>query len=239
MKVRAIKTGIFREGEDLLAFIKKYVQTLKEGSVLIVTSKIVALAEGRTAPATDLKRVIKAESTWAVPSKYVMLTEKDGMLLANAGVDASNGDGKLVLLPKDSFKTAAVLRKQLLKLFLIRKIGVVIADSRCVPGRAGIVGVALGYAGFKGLRDYKGKKDIFGRKLRFTQTDIADGLATAAVLVMGEGSERQPLCVIEDAPVVFAKRVRRNELRILPKDDMFRPILQLPKTSGRKRRKTS
>ena len=66
MKVRAIKTGIFREGEDLLAFIKKYVQTLKEGSVLIVTSKIVALAEGRTAPATDLKRVIKAERKGAV-----------------------------------------------------------------------------------------------------------------------------------------------------------------------------
>ena len=95
-----------------------------------------------------------------------------------------------------------------------------------MPLRAGVVGVALGYAGFKGLRDYRGKKDISGRKLKFTQTDVADSLATAAVLAMGEGSERQPLAVITNAPVVFTDRVNKKELLIPLKDDMYAPLFR-------------
>ena len=87
-----------------------------------------------------------------------------------------------------------------------------------------VVGVALGYAGFKGIRDYRGKPDIFGRKLKFTQTDIADGLATSAVLIMGEGKECQPLALITEAPITFANKVDRNELYIDPAEDMYGPF---------------
>ncbi|MEK7093006.1 MAG: coenzyme F420-0:L-glutamate ligase [Patescibacteria group bacterium] len=224
MNINAVKTRIFKEGEDLLAFVTKNIPKLKNGSVLVVTSKIVALSEGRTAPVQDRKKIIRAESNWALESKYVSLTEKGGMILANAGVDESNADGKLVLLPKDSFKTAQKIRSNILQNVRIRKLGVIISDSRVMPLRAGVVGVALGYAGFKGVRDYRGKKDMFGRKLKFTQTDIADSLATAAALVMGEGSEQQPLCVIEDAPVEFVNRVNKKELLIPMKDDMYAPL---------------
>ena len=148
------------------------------------------------------------------------------MILANAGVDESNADGKLILLPRDSFKVSQRIRSSILQNTRITKLGVIITDSRVLPLRAGVVGVALGYAGFKGLRDYRGKRDIFGRILKFTQTNIADSLATAAVLAMGEGSERQPLCIIEGAPVEFTKRVNKKELLISPKDDMYAPLFK-------------
>ncbi len=226
MNVWPVKTRVYEEGEDLAAFITAHVPKLKNGSILAVTSKIVALAEGRTADPKQFDEIVRSESTWAMKTKYVWLTEKDGMILANAGVDASNAGGKLILLPKDSFKSAQALHRALKKFYKVKLMGVVITDSRVVPLRAGVVGVALGYAGFKGVRDYRGKKDIHGRKLKFTQTDIADSLATAATLMMGEGSERQPLAVIEGAPVEFVEQVNKRELLIPPKDDMYAPLFR-------------
>ena len=227
MEIKSIKTRVFKAGEDIASFVMLYTPKLRDGAILIVTSKIIALAEGRVVVAKSSKEkdtVIKAESTWAQKTKHVWLTEKDGMILANAGVDESNADRKLILLPNDSFKTAEILRKKLQKHYKIRKLGVIITDSRIMPLRAGVVGVALGYAGFKGLRDYRGKKDLYGRKLKFSQTDVADSLATAAVLSMGEGGERQPLAVITGAPVEFTKRVKKKELLIPLKDDMYAPL---------------
>src|SRR3989344_3267870 len=224
MKVLAMRTRIFKENDNLVAFIRAHVPKLKNGSILAVTSKIVALAEGRTADPKDKDALIKKESSRAVKTKYVWLTMKDGMAMANAGIDDSNADGKLVLLPKDSFAVARKIRSSLLQKYKIRKLGVVITDSHVSPLRAGVVGVALGYAGFRGVRDYRGTKDIFGRTLKISQTNVADSLATAAVLAMGEGSERQPLCVIEDAPVVFTGRVNKKELLIPVEDDMYGPL---------------
>ena len=150
--------------------------------------------------------------------------EKDGMILANAGIDESNANGKLILLPKDSFATAQKIRSYVLKNTSIRKCGVIITDSRVMPLRAGVVGIALGYAGFKGVRDYRGTYDLSGRRLTFTQTNIADSLATAATLVMGEGAECQPLAIIEDAPVEFVARVNRREVEIPRSQDMYAPL---------------
>src|SRR3989344_6423487 len=182
MNVRPIRTRIFREGDDLVAFIIAHVPKLKNGSVLAVTSKIVALAEGRTAQVKNRKEkeaLIKKEGGWALQTHPEWWwTEKDGALLVNAGIDDSNADGKLVLLPKDSFKSAARLRKALVQQFHIRNCGVVVTDSRISPMRAGVTGIALGYAGFRGVRDYRGEKGIFGRKLKVTKTEIADSLAT-------------------------------------------------------------
>ena len=241
MNIQPIRTRVFTESEDLVQFIVQHVPVLKNGSVLAVTSKIVALAEGSVVRATSSRAkeaIIRAESEWQRQAKHGKLTLKDGLLMWNAGVDESNAKGNIVLLPKDSFKVAEQLRRKLTKLYKVKSMGVVITDSRIMPLRAGVVGVALGYAGFKGLRDYRGKKDIFGRKLKFTQTDIADSLATAAVLVMGEGKEQCPLCVIEDAPVEFSAKVNRKELVVAPKDDMYRPLFaKIPKTAARKKKR--
>ncbi|HVW71880.1 MAG TPA: coenzyme F420-0:L-glutamate ligase [Candidatus Paceibacterota bacterium] len=239
MQVKPIKTRVFREGEDLVAFIRSYVKKLPERSVLVVTSKIVALAERRTAVRKDLRtkeQLIRKESDFAFPTKWVWLTLKDGLVVASAGIDESNADGKFILLPRNSYRSAAQLRKRLMKLYRVKELGVIIPDSRTVPLRAGALGMAIGYAGMKGLRDYRGAEDIFGRAFKFERSAVADSLATAATLSMGEGAERCPLAVVTGAPVEFTDRVDPSELVIPLQDDMYLPFIsRIPKTLIRKR----
>ncbi|MGB2791791.1 MAG: coenzyme F420-0:L-glutamate ligase [Candidatus Moraniibacteriota bacterium] len=183
---------------------------------MVVASKIVAPSEGRTVVAKDShtkERLIRAESDFALLTKYVWLTVKNGDVMASAGIDESNANGKLILLPKDSFKVARLLRKKLQQQYNLRELGVLIADSHTLPFRGGVGGVAIGYAGFRGVRKYAGTSDIFGRKLKFSRVDVADSLAAAAVLVMGEGNEQQPF--------EFRKTVRRTELHIDIEDDLY------------------
>src|SRR3989344_6582296 len=186
MKVMAVKTRVFQEGEDLAALITEHIPNLKEGSIIAVASKIVALSENRVVDTTeDKEALIKKESEWM---KHVFgkwwLTVRDGTVVVNAGIDESNVRTKLtrsrqfgtwpreiILLPKNAFTSAARLRKQLMKHFDISKCGVIITDSRITPLRAGVVGVALGYAGFRGVKDYRGTPDLFGRPMEVTQTD--------------------------------------------------------------------
>lgn len=233
MTVRPIKTRVFREGDDLLAFITDYFKKVPEKSVIVVTSKIVALAEKRTAVAKTIQakeRLIRKESDLAIPTKHVWLTIKNGMVMASAGIDESNANGKLVLLPKDSFKTARFLRKQLQEKYGVQDLGVLITDSQTIPLRAGVIGAALGYAGFRGVRDYRGKPDIFGRASAFSRTNVADSLATAATFTMGEGNEQQPLALLEEAPVEFCDTIDPKELYIDAEEDMYQPLFsQWPK----------
>ena len=227
MQIQAIKTKIFREGDDLFDFIIRHIKKLPEKSVLVITSKIVALSEKRTAVFTDKKtkeKLIKSESELAIKTKYAWLTIKDGQVMASAGIDESNAKGKLILLPGDSYKSAQVLQSQLKKHFKLKNLGILITDNRTIPLRAGIVGVSLGYFGFRGIKDYRGQKDIFGRRFHFSRTDIADSLAAAAVLAMGEGNERKPLAIITDAPIKFCQKIKKSELYINIKDDMYRPL---------------
>ena len=228
MKIKAIKTRIFLENEDLTSFILKYLKKVPENSVLVVTSKIVALSEGRVVVYKNEKQkisLIKSESDFAIKAKGVWLTMKDGMLLANAGIDESNACGKLIMLPKDSFKITDKIRKVLIKKFKLKNLGVVITDSGLLPLRSGAVGIALGYAGFEGVRNYVGKKDIFGRVLKMSKTDVVDSLATSAVLCMGEGNERKPLAIITDAPVLFKNKINKKEIKISKKEDIYAPLL--------------
>ncbi len=236
MLVKPIKTRIFKEGENLFNFVTHYIKKLPEKSVVVVTSKIVALAENRTAIIEDEKtreRLIRAESEFAMKTKYTWLTIKDGMVMSSAGIDESNANGKIILLPKDSFKVATVLRKQLQKKYKVKNLGILITDSRLMPLRAGVTGVALGYAGFQGTKSYIGTPDIFGRNFHFSRTDIADSLATAAVLVMGEGRERHPLATIEQSPIKFCDKINRKELLIDIAEDMYMPLFsKMPKQKG-------
>ena len=229
MIITPIKTRIFQERESLIDFIREHIPKLPDKSVLVITSKVVALAEGRTAfnftPDTKLK-LIKAESEALIRTKYIHLTLKDGMLMAAAGIDASNAAGKYILLPRDSYTAARAIRKELMRLYKIKHLGVLITDSRTFPLRAGVIGIATGFAGFEGIRDYRGKPDIFGRILKISRTNVADCLASAAVTEMGEADERQPLAVIRNARVEFTdKTVRRDSVSIPIEDDLYRPLL--------------
>lgn len=233
MQIKAIKTGVFRENEELVPFILKYVKKIPEKSVLIITSKIVALSEGRTAaidpsiPHDKFREtIIKSESEYMLRTAHTWLTLKNGVLMTSAGIDESNGGGKIILLPRDGFKTARNIRKALCKKYRVKNLGILITDSRKLPTRVGIIGSAVGYAGFKGLKDYRGRPDIFCRILKSARVNVADSLATVAVLCMGEGGEQTPLALITGAPVEFAEKINKKELKINIKDDLYLPLFR-------------
>jgi len=229
MKIQVIKTRIFKERDDLISFIINYIPKVNDGDILVITSKIVALSENRTVEILNNKtreEIIKRESQFMMKTKYTWLTIKDGMVLASAGVDESNANGKIILLPKDSFYSAVYIRRKLKQHYKIKNLGIIISDSRLLPLRVGVVGIAIGYAGFKGVKSYINREDIFGRILKFSRTDVADSLATSAVLLMGEGNECQPLAVITDAPAVFTNGVNKMELYVNPKEDIYQPLFE-------------
>jgi F420-0:gamma-glutamyl ligase len=229
MKIQALKTRVFKEGETLLPFVEHYIEQPREESIIVITSKIVALSENRVVENTEeetWEKMIKQESQFALRTKWTWLTIKDKMLMSSAGVDRSNADGKLILLPKDSFVQADAIRTYFCSKYKIEKLGIIITDSRCVPLRAGIVGMAIGYAGFRGIKDYVGSPDIFGRTLELSHVDIPDSLAAAAVLCMGEGNEQQPLALISEIELEWSAIVNREELDIEPDDDLFHPLFE-------------
>jgi F420-0:gamma-glutamyl ligase len=146
--------------------------------------------------------------------------------MANAGMDESNAMGSTILLPKDSFKSAAVLRKSLMKHYGLKSLGIIITDSRTEPLKRGITGKTLGYAGLIGVKNYVGKRDLYGRKFKFESVNVVDSLAAAAVLTMGEGDECRPIALIEDSIAIFKEKINRNETIIPIKDDMYGPFLK-------------
>ena len=232
MKIQAIKTRICLPPKDDLWDLLSSIKSLEERSIVAVTSKVVSIGEGRCIPFSDAgtkdeiamqeaDKYIPRESS---PGGWVLHTIKNNMLIASGGVDESNGNNFYILWPKDSLRSAKKIRQFLRKKFKIKNLGVIITDSRLVPLRRGVVGIAIGYFGFKPLRDYRGKEDLFGRKFVMETSNLPDSLATAAVLEMGEGSEQTPLAVITDIPYIEFTGAF-YDLNIPEKEDMFYPFL--------------
>jgi putative folate metabolism gamma-glutamate ligase len=239
MIVTPIKTDLVKEGDNLFEVISKNIKKLPEESILVITAKIISVCQGRVVEKkTDNKsekhELIKKEADYyldALESKYdVMLTIKNNILGINAGINESNANGKYILWPKDVQNVANDIWKFLRKHYSIKKVGVIITDSKIFPLKWGIVGTAVCHCGFKALYDYRSKKDIFGRKLSMSQINIAEALAVSAVLEMGEAADKLPLCIIEKvSKIEFQDRVpTQKELKNLIiniKDDVFAPVL--------------
>ena len=156
--------------------------------------------------------------------------------MTNAGIDESNAEGKLLLLPANCYQLATQLREELCHAWQIKNLGIVVTDSMILPLRAGVIAGAVAYAGFKGVRDLRGQPDLFGKKLEVTLVNVADTLASAAALEMGEASECRPLAMITRAPVEFVDTVPENEIKYPMKDDLYAPLFQAVgyKTKGEK-----
>lgn len=227
MEIIPIKTRIFLKKESLTDFLIENLSRLKEGDVVVITSKIIALSQGRVVPNLPgiKKKWIKKESKKVIETPWGSLTLKNGDWCVNAGIDESNANNQLILLPKNPFGLAEKLKKHLSAYYGLKKIGVLITDSRTVPLRAGVIGLALAYAGFFGFKDYRGQPDLFGRKLKMTKSNIVDALAAAAVSVMGEGREQTPLALIRQVPLQFSsKRPSLKKLLIKPQNDIYRKV---------------
>jgi len=241
MQVKPIKTRLFKPSRDnLLEEILKRIKKLPEKSVLVIASKVVSIHQGQCilkSKVTDKDELIKKEADRylprsAVPDGAVMLTIKNNILIPTAGVDASNAGDYYILWPRNPQKTAREIYSFLQKKYRVKNIGVVIVDSHTVPMRRGVLGIALGYYGFKPLNDYRDTRDLFGRKLVMSTVDVVDALATAGVLVMGEGKERTPLALITDIPFVqftnrpYKPKKKHSSLYIKWNEDLYGPLLK-------------
>jgi putative folate metabolism gamma-glutamate ligase len=233
MKVNPLKTKVISSDDKLDDIVKQSIGNISEGSILVITSKVVALTEGNTCKIGEVskKSLIEQEADFYLDSDLPYgLTIKDSVLIPAAGIDESNSDGRYVFWPKDPYGSARKIRNSIAKKYKLENFGVIITDSRTSPLRWGTTGISVGYAGFKALKDYRNKKDIFGRKLKVTQANIVDALASAAVLIMGEGNEQTPMAIIEDIPfiefdVLSPTKKGLVDFKIDMKEDLYGPLL--------------
>lgn len=233
MTISPIRTTLFHQGENLADFVINNIDRsfIQERSILAITSKIVSLSEKRTTPRdnTDKKTLIRreADSYLGEIGHGVSLTIKNGLLLAGAGIDESNSEnGDYILYPQDPYTSAEKLRTSLRLRLGLKDLGIIMTDSRTGPLRLGTVGVSIAFAGFHPVRNMIGHTDIFGRPLKITKINLADSLAAAAVLMMGEADERCPLALINNAPVEFTDTPQRSDLEVPQQEDMYLPLYQ-------------
>jgi coenzyme F420-0:L-glutamate ligase/coenzyme F420-1:gamma-L-glutamate ligase len=193
------------EGDDLAALIATAAPWLRDGDVLVVTSKIVSKAEGRVVdvPADGPERaeareeVLAAETARPVARRGAtrIVQTHHGFVMASAGIDASNVDaGRLVLLPKDPDASARSLRAALRERHGAN-VAIVVSDTMGRPWRNGLTDVALGVAGLDAIRDHRGEVDPYGNELSITQMAVIDELAGAGELVKGK-CDRVPVAVV-------------------------------------------
>lgn len=238
MEITAYKTKAVTVGDSLFPILDSALPTLSEGDVVVVTSKIVSISEGAVVKhdgSVDKLDLIKQEADFYldVPLSQtygVTITIKDNKLVANAGIDESNGNGYFILWPRDPFKSAIAIWEYLRKKFKLTKLGVIMTDSHVIPLEWGTRGRTLAWCGLEPLKNYIGSPDIFGKNLHATKASIIDGMSAAAVTVMGEGNEQTPLALIRDVPfVTFQDRPPTKEeidaLAIKPEDDIYAPLL--------------
>jgi len=188
-------------GDDLPAIISSAVGELEDGDILVVTSKIVSKAEGRQVEAADREEAITAESVRIVASKVHaggvtrIVENRQGLVLAAAGVDSSNTpDGIVLLLPEDPDASARAICAALRVETGVR-VGVIVSDTLGRAWRLGQTDIAIGAAGLRVLDDLRGSTDAGGRRLDATIVAVADELAAAADLVKGKASG-MPVAVI-------------------------------------------
>ncbi|CAG1015347.1 MAG: coenzyme F420-0:L-glutamate ligase [Anaerolinea sp.] len=215
---------LIQPGDELPLIITEALRhadlSLQSGDVLVITSKIVSKAEGRQ---LDLRTVNPSSRAYEIAAATgkdprlvevalgesqeiarmrmgVMITRhKLGFVSANAGIDHSNvgpgGEDWILLLPRDPDGSAVHLRDQIGAITGVHP-AVIISDTHGRPHRLGNVGVAIGVSGIPALLDLRGRGDLFGRKLQYTDIGLADELAAAADLVSGQAAEGLPVTLI-------------------------------------------
>lgn len=215
-----VKPPLTRPTKDLGGLIYEKINDngvgLVDGDIVVVSSKLVSIAQGRLYDeemlnampdsrrlASDLgvsEKVAEAvlrESIRVVGGGAgLLMSYRPEGLVPNSGIDKSNSpNGLLVLYPLRPFRTADEIRERLYELSG-RRLGVVISDSRVLPLRQGTVGLSIGYSGLKGVVELRGARDLFGRPLVHTRFNLADCVCSAALLVMGESDEGVPIAVV-------------------------------------------
>ena len=238
MQIRAIRLRtLVPPKASLRDALKASRLSLREGDIIAISSKVVSIDEGRCVPmaGADKLALIKREADYyLVPGKSRwrrVFTIAGGALVGSAGIDESNGADHYILYPLDPLRSARRLRRALRREYGVEKLGLIITDSMSVPLRRGAQGFALAWDGLDPLRDYRGTKDLFDRTIEVEMANVADALAAAAVLAMGEGREQTPVALIRGASSVSLKNRAKgaDQLRVSPEDDLFAPLFWGPR----------
>jgi coenzyme F420-0:L-glutamate ligase/coenzyme F420-1:gamma-L-glutamate ligase len=236
------------EGDDLAELIcnaaEKQNTPIQKKDVLVITHVAVSKAEGNVVNLDEVSPSERAKEIARETDKDPALVEailretkeivrmrrnslitetKNGIVCANAGVDRSNieGERNIVLLPKDPNASAQKIRQKIRRLTGC-DVAVIVSDTHGRPFRMGEINVAIGVAGIKPIRDRRGEKDLFGYVLRIKQTAVADELASAAELVIGQADEGIPVAIIRGYKYQATEKSTAAELTRPKEKDLFR-----------------
>lgn len=236
MEVLPVRTEVLRPPRDnLRAVVVRAGIELREGDCIAITSKVVSIDEGRCVPidpGDPLQRdtLAKQEAAYYLergPGEHTLHTVTRRFLIGGAGIDRSNGDGYLILWPKDPHASAAALHAWFCEQYRVHDLALIITDYHSTPLRRGALGCAIGWAGFDPLVDHRGEMDLFGRSFQVEHTNLADALAASAVLVMGETNACTPLALIRGAPPLPRAGGGQHEVpyEVPIEDDLYAPFL--------------
>ena len=232
MEFIPIKTRIMQPPQDdLFVVLDEYLTDVKEGDVVLISSKVLAIHQGRCVPTegTNKDELIKQEAEQIIPTDYKKypITIKYHAFIGTAGIDESNSNGYYTLLPENIFKTTAEIYRYLKEKHNLQNVGVVITDSHSQPFRFGAIGIALSFWGFRPLESHIGKTDLFGRAMKVERSNLADALAAGAGLVSGEVAECQPIVIARGVPnLKFADSNQKEELMASYEEDHFRALYE-------------
>ncbi len=233
MNIVPIKTRILEKGENIFTFFLEYLKNAKsenitENTILVISSKIVAVHQKRIVKINgleDFRKAVFAEADEILVDKNAfLLTVKNGVVIANAGIDQSNSkQGEIILWPENIQEFADTFTQKIKEKYNLKNFGVVISDSRVTMRRRGTVGVAIAWSGFWGVKDERGTKDLFGRELEVSTVNIADNLVSSAEIVMGQAAESTPFVLIENLDTSLFTDIQQTHksAEISKEEDLF------------------
>lgn len=245
MKFIPIKTESFLPPKDNIEKALRHLPKLDNGDIIFITSKILAIHQGRCVKITDKvdkNELIEREAEYLLPlnptAKHKMrLAIKNHVLIPSSGIDESNGNGYYILWPRNVNSELKRIHQLLTKQNNIKNLGLVATDSHTTPLRRGVSGISMGLFGFEPVKDMRGTKDIFNRKLKYTQINIVDALTSTAVLLMGETNEQTPVVLLKNAKnIQFTTKHTYQKIAYPLKDDIYFPLL---KNFVKKKRQTT
>jgi len=244
---------MIKKGDDIARIIvdacERNALELRDWDIIVAAQKIFSKAEGRVVRLRDVvpsARAKKLARMTGKGSRFVELVLREtkrvlkstrevflvedtrGLICINAGIDKSNVEGRddFALLPEDPDCSARRCRSAL-EALTAKSVAVVICDTYSRPFRRGQVNFAIGTSGLDLFRDYRGKKDLYGRVLKVKNVAVVDEIAAAAELLMGQGTEATPVVVVRGLQnsVSTCQNLRFNELKISEDEDLFKGTL--------------
>ncbi len=231
------KNDKFDVFEALLETLAKNQIVLQESDVLVISTKYISNSQGRIVNTNHIKVSKKGSK---ISKKFQLkpeiaeiilretdkifggiagfvITSAENIMAPNGGIDKSNAKkDQVILYPKNPFLIAEQIRRKIFLKFLIH-VGVILVDSRLMPGRVGTSGVAISCAGIEPVLDMRSKKDLDGNPLKVTFQAVIDNIATIANHQMGEGAESKPFAIVRDSGAQLTDRkISPNEMAISP-----------------------